>query len=145
MVRFEIQVDIGRPVGETYRYVTDVGKLAEWQSTLAEARLVSDGPVAVGAQLVEIRKFLARRWESVLRVVEYEPDRAFALESVSGPLSYTMAYRFDDTGAGTQVTFLSTGDPGPFFKLAEPLVGRAAERVFRADLATLKDVLESPA
>lgn len=145
MVRFEIQVRIGRPVEDTYRYVTDVSKLADWQSTLAAARLASDGPVAVGAQLVETRKFLARRWESVLRVVEYEPDRAFALESVSGPMSYAMAYRFEGDGAGTLVTFLGTGEPGPFFRLAEPMVGRAVERAFRADLETLKDVLESSA
>ena len=143
MVRFMIDISIGRPVKDVYEYVTDVSKLADWQSTVTAARMTSEGPLAVGAQLVETRKFLARRWESVLRVTEYEPDRAFALESISGPMSYAMAYRFAGANGGTSMAFVGTGEPGPFFKLAEPLVSRAAERAFRADLETLKDVLES--
>ncbi len=143
MVKFEIQVTVERPVEHVFRYVTDVSKLPDWQSTLSEIRRASDGPLAVGATLVETRKFLARRWESTLKVVGYEPSRTFALESVSGPMQYAMAYRFEGVNGGTKITLLGTGDPGPFFRLAEPLVGRAAEREFRGDLETLKDILES--
>jgi hypothetical protein len=37
------------------------------------------------------------------------------------------------------------GEPGGFFRLAEPLVVRAVERELRNNLATLKDVLEARA
>ncbi len=110
MVKFEIQVTVERPVEDVFKYVTDVSKLPDWQSTLSEIRRESNGPLAVGATLVETRKFLAR---------------------------------FEGADGGTKITLLGTGDPGPFFRLAEPLVGRAAEREFRGDLETLKDVLES--
>jgi uncharacterized membrane protein len=143
MVKFEVQVTVKRPVELVFRYVTDVSKLPDWQSTLSEIRRASDGPLAIGAMLVETRKFLARRWESTLKVVGYEPNRTFALESVSGPMQYAMAYRFEGVNGGTKITLIGTGDPGPYFKFAEPLVGRAAEREFRGDLETLKDVLES--
>jgi uncharacterized membrane protein len=143
MVKFEIQVTVDRPVEDVFKYVTDVSKLPDWQSTLSEIRKASNGPLAIGATLVETRKFLARRWESTLKVVGYEPNRTFAVESVSGPMQYAMAYRFDGVNGSTKVTLLGTGEPGPFFKLAEPLVSRAAEREFRGDLETLKDVLES--
>lgn len=143
MVKFEIQVTVERPVEHVFGYVTDVAKLPDWQSTLSEVRRASDGPLTVGATLVETRKFLARRWESTLKIVDYEPNRTFAMESVSGPMQYAMAYRFDRVNGGTKITLLGTGEPGPYFKLAEPLVSRAAEREFRGDLETLKDVLES--
>jgi uncharacterized protein YndB with AHSA1/START domain len=38
MVKFEIQVTVERPVEHVFRYVTDVSKLSDWQSTLSERR-----------------------------------------------------------------------------------------------------------
>jgi hypothetical protein len=35
------------------------------------------------------------------------------------------------------------GEPGGFFKLAEPLVQRAIKREMEANFATLKDILEA--
>jgi len=35
------------------------------------------------------------------------------------------------------------GEPGGFFRLAKPLIQRAANRQFRANLETLKDMLEA--
>jgi hypothetical protein len=35
------------------------------------------------------------------------------------------------------------GEPGGFFKLAEPLVARQAERQFKGDFETLKELLEA--
>jgi hypothetical protein len=46
-------------------------------------------------------------------------------------------------GGGTRLTFRGEGEPGGFFKLAEPIVGRKAERQFRSDFETLKDLLEA--
>ncbi len=37
------------------------------------------------------------------------------------------------------------GEPGGFFKLAEPLVVRAVGRELANNLATAKDILEEPA
>jgi len=34
------------------------------------------------------------------------------------------------------------GEPGGFFKLAEPIVARASERQLKGDFETLKDLLE---
>jgi hypothetical protein len=35
------------------------------------------------------------------------------------------------------------GEPGGFFKLAEPIVARVAQRQLKNDFETLKDILES--
>jgi hypothetical protein len=35
------------------------------------------------------------------------------------------------------------GEPGGFFKLADPLIERALKRQIRADLETLKDLLKA--
>jgi hypothetical protein len=41
------------------------------------------------------------------------------------------------------LTMVVEGEPGGFFRLAEPLIQRAVKRQFRADLETLKDMLET--
>jgi hypothetical protein len=44
---------------------------------------------------------------------------------------------------GTTIDVVIEGEPGGFFKLAEPLVERAVARELAHNLETLKDVLES--
>jgi hypothetical protein len=46
---------------------------------------------------------------------------------------------------GTRVTMTGEAEVGGFFKLAEPVVGRMAKRQTEANLANLKDILESQA
>jgi hypothetical protein len=48
-------------------------------------------------------------------------------------------------GEGTQVTFLLAGEPGGFFKLAEPVLMQILQRQWQTNLANLKDVLEAQA
>jgi hypothetical protein len=45
----------------------------------------------------------------------------------------------------TRFTQTLEAEVGGFFKLAEPLVGRAIHRQQEADMATLKDILENEA
>jgi hypothetical protein len=52
---------------------------------------------------------------------------------------------FERVAGGTQVTGTLVGEPGGFFKLAEPLLVSMIKRQFEADLANLKDLLESHA
>jgi len=47
--------------------------------------------------------------------------------------------------AETRLSSVKEGAPGGFFKLAEPVVARTAERQFKGDFATFKDVLEARA
>ena len=51
-------------------------------------------------------------------------------------------YRRTD-GGSTRFTQNFEAEVGGFFRLAEPLVGRAIRRQIEADMATLKDLLEA--
>jgi len=52
---------------------------------------------------------------------------------------------FERAEGGTRVTGTLVGEPGGFFKLAEPLLVSMVKRQFDADLANLKDLMESHA
>lgn len=143
MVRIEFSIDVDRPPSEVFAYLTDAESLPEWQSSAVEAHW--EGEKTSGARVKEVRKFLGRRMESELEVAEYEPDRRFALKVLSGPVPFSAQHTLEPRNGGTRLTFVGEGEPGGFFKLAEPIVARTAERQFKSDFETLKDVLEARA
>jgi uncharacterized membrane protein len=141
VVRVEHSLVIDRPPAEVFAYTTDPANLPEWQSTALEAR--SEGPVEVGAHMTEVRKFLGRRMESEVEVTAFELDRRFAIKVLSGPVPFAFEETFEPTDGGTSVRVVLEGEPGGFFKLAEPLVERAVKRQIQTDYEQLKDILEA--
>jgi carbon monoxide dehydrogenase subunit G len=141
MVNAEHTIVVERPVGEVFAYLTDVSNLTEWQSGVVEAE--AEGPLESGSTFTEVRKFLGKRMESTVEVTEYERDRLFTITVRSGPVPLEVRHTFEQANGGTRLTVSGSGEPGGFFKLAEPIVGRAAERMFRNDFGNLKDILEA--
>lgn len=143
MLRIDFALEIDRPVEDVFSYLTDLDNLPQWQSSLVEMRAETDEPMRVGTRLIEVRKFLGRRMESTVEVTEYEPNRRWALRVVDGPVPYRVEHTLEASNGGTRLAWVAEGDPGRFFKVAEPLVARQAERQFRGDFETMKDILES--
>src|SRR5262249_59801418 len=127
MVKVDHEVTIGRPPAEGFAYLTDMSKIQEWQATAIEGHLESDR-MEEGARAVEVRKFLGRNMESTLHVTTYEPDTRFVAEVVSGPVTFRVSHVLQPDESGTRVTFTIEGEPGGFFRLAEPVVERQVRR-----------------
>ena len=72
MVRFELSVDIDRPLHEVWEYLTDPERVPEWQSSAQSSHQVSDGPMRVGTRLRDERRFMGRRATSDVEVSEYD-------------------------------------------------------------------------
>lgn len=141
MISFEHSVTIGRPIETVFAYLTDVRNLPQWQQGVVEIRPA--GEMGLGATFTEVRSFLGKRIESTIEVTEYEPDRLFSIRVVSGPIPFEVRHRLESAGAGTTVQVEGSGEPGGFFKLAEGLVARQAERAAKKDFGSLKKTLES--
>ena len=141
MIHVEHTVEIDRPPAEVFDYMMDMANLPEWQSSAIEAHW--EGERAAGSHIKEVRKFLGKHIESEVEVTEYEPNRRFCLKTLSGPVPFSVEHTFEPIDGGTRITFVGDGDPGGFFKLAEPVVARTAERQFKSDFDTLKDLLEA--
>ena len=128
-----------------FAYLSDPDTFPEWQASALEAKQESPGAMAVGARVREVRTFLGRRMNTVLDVTAYEPGRQFSLKVASGPIPFEVRQNLQPVESGTKIDVVIEGEPGGFFKLAEPLVVRAVGRELANNLATLKDVLESRA
>ena len=141
IVRVDGSIVINRTPDEVFAYATDPAHTPEWQSSALETSV--DGPVQAGASGKEVRKFLGRRMESTMKIEAFEPPRRFALQVTSGPVPFHVEQTVEPEGTGSRVSVTIEGEPGGFFKLADPLVERAVRRELEGNLATLKDILET--
>jgi uncharacterized protein YndB with AHSA1/START domain len=141
VIRVDGSIVINRPAEEVFAYATDPTHTHEWQSSALETNV--DGPLEAGTTGKEVRKFLGRRMESKMRIEAFEPPRRFALQVTSGPVPFHVEQTIEPEGTGSRVSVTIEGEPGGFFKLADPLVERAVRRELEGNLATLKDILEA--
>jgi uncharacterized protein YndB with AHSA1/START domain len=143
-IREEHTVVIERPVEEVFAFATDPNNDTLWQSTSLETEQTSEGPVGVGTTFRNTTKFLGRRIESTYEITENDPPHKQCIRITSGPIPGSGCYLFEPTdGGSTRFTQTFEAEVGGFFRLAEPLVGRAIRRQQEADMATLKDLLEA--
>jgi uncharacterized protein YndB with AHSA1/START domain len=145
MVSIKSSVSLKRPLAEVFQFISDNQRNAtQWVAGLIEAR-VTNHVVGVGRAWVDTMQLLGRRVEVPSEVTEYEPNRVIGFKSTSGPIPVAGSFSFEPDGEGTKLTYSLQGEPGGFFKLAEPLVARSMQRQWDTNLANLKDVLEQEA
>ncbi len=144
MIEFTVETEIARPVGEVFAHVTDPSKLATWQTNTISATPESDGPLGVGTRLREVHRAPGgKELESLVEVSEYDPDRAFALQTIEGALPIDARLIFEPTERGTRLTFTAHGQPPGLMRLAQPLLQRTLRHQFSGYCATLKQRLEN--
>jgi uncharacterized membrane protein len=133
---------IDRPREEVAAYLRDPAHDTHWIGGLRSAQLLTPGPVAVGSQVERVASFLGRRVEYVNEITELTADR-LAMRSVRSPFPMRVTYGHRQaTDATTEVSVRVEGDPGRFYALVAPLLGRAVRRSIARDLRNLKRVLE---
>ena len=112
MIRFTINTDIDRPVGDVFAYVTDPEKLPTWQTNTVSVAQEGDGPLRVGTRLREVHRGPGgKELPSLVEVSELEPDRTFALRMIEGPLPIHGRIELEPTGSGTRMAFTAHGEP----------------------------------
>lgn len=126
-----------------FGYLTDLEQATVWQSSLLEARFEPEGEARPGTRIHEVRKLLGRKIESTVEVTEFEQYRLFGGRTMSGPIPWHFTYRFEGANGSTRVVFHMEGEPGGFFRLAEPIVVRTVEKQLTNDFSTLKELVEN--
>jgi uncharacterized protein YndB with AHSA1/START domain len=144
-MRVEESVVINRSPEEVFDYVANPENLPEWSGLALEVRKETQGSLnEEGARFTTVAKFLGRRFETPFEVIVYDPPRRHTDRSTGGPFPQEYTHIFEEVEGGrTRLTAVTEGEPGGFFRLAGPLLEMAGKRQFRADLDTLKDLLEA--
>jgi uncharacterized protein YndB with AHSA1/START domain len=142
MIDFTVETHIARPVHDVFAYAVDPDQLSTWQTNTVSAQRMDDGPYGLGSRLREVHRGPGgKELESVVEVVEYVPDRVFALEVKEGTPVHAHI-TFDGAEGGTRMRFRVHGKLTGATRIIEPLVGRMLRKQFSEQVATLKRVLE---
>ncbi len=145
MAQLDIGIVINRPIEEVFAFLSNPENGPKWSSNSGEVTITSGGPLGVGTTYRSARTFLGQRIESETEITEYEPNWKYSTKSISGPFPMESSVTFEPVEGGTRVTGTLVGEPGGFFKLAEPVLVSRIKQQFEADLAKLKDMMESHA
>jgi carbon monoxide dehydrogenase subunit G len=142
-VHAELTIEVARPPGDVFAYLTDVANLPSWQSGVHQAEIEDGGEARAGAQIRESRHLLGRELRTRLEITDYEPPRLFALRAVASPVPFTVRHELEASGAGTRLRVVGEGDAGMLPGFASGIMARRAQRQFRKDFERLKRILEA--
>jgi uncharacterized membrane protein len=142
MIVINSSTNINQPAEQVFDFVTKQGNAELWLSGWLETRPTSED-IGVGSTWIDVVEVLGRRIESEYQLTELEPGRMIAFKSISGTLPISGVYTFTPAGDSTDVIFHLESESSGFFRLADPLVNRIMQRQWDANLANIKDLLET--
>jgi uncharacterized membrane protein len=145
MLKIESTTVINRPVEDVFAVLGNLENHPKWNSGFLEVKKTSQGPIGVGTTWrADQARLLGQRMGTEIEVTEYEPNRKYEVKNKL-PFPAVVQMAFASVEGGTRVNYRLEGEPGGFFKLAEPLVASMAKRKIENDLATLKDLMDAHA
>lgn len=139
-VRVEAQV--ARSPEAVAAYMFDARNDPEWITGIEHVDPPAS-PVGVGTETHRVAKFMGRRIDYILRVIQHVPDRLLVMESVRAPFPMGVTYAVEPGPSGSWVSLRVTGGYGVLMRLAQPLVSRQIRRSLEADLRHLRGRLEA--
>lgn len=128
MFEIEETIAIARPIEEVWEFVMEVENEPLWQTTLDVAARIGPGPLGIGSMVRETRRFLGRRIDTTWEMIECDAPLRSSIRSVDAPFPWSGTYALVEDGLGTRFALTLQGDPGTFFRLAEPVFTRIARR-----------------
>ena len=140
MQRVERTAVVGAPPAEVFAYLSDLDRLAEWQSGITEARQTSDGGMRAGATALVTRELMGQQMQAPLLVTEYEPPHRIAIDSeVSGvKVHATLDLAPTDGGAATDLAFAIEIRGSMLTSFMEPMIASAAGGDIEATLERIR-------
>jgi uncharacterized protein YndB with AHSA1/START domain len=141
-ITVEDEVEIRRPVGEVFDFLSDQEHRPAWSAGVKRVRRTSLGPIGIGATYRVAGKMLGRRVVSTYELTAYEPDALFSGRMRSSVFSVDETYRFEAAGEdATWVRAEIAARPERWLRPLGPLLALAMTRQVKADHRRLGVIL----
>ena len=141
---FDVRVEahVARSPEDVAAYMFDPHHDPDWITGIEHVDPPA-APIDVGTETHRLARFMGRRIDYVLRVIEHIPDRLLVMESVQAPFPMGVTYGVQPDGTGSRVSLRVTGGYGLLMRLAQPIVSRQIRRSLESDLRQLRGRLEA--
>jgi hypothetical protein len=143
MFSINLSTLILRPVWDVFDFIATPENNSQWQYGSLESVQISAGEMQLGTIFSSVGHFLGRRIQSDFEVTEFETNKSYGFETISGSVQLQTSYNFETDDRGTTVIVSSLISPGGFFKLIDPIVASTAKKQFKENLTKLKELLET--
>jgi uncharacterized membrane protein len=127
---------IDRPVADVFQFYAHdhVRNHPRWDPDM-QLQQVSEGPIGVGTLIRRVNTHSGNPVEGVMKIVEFDPNRSFAVEIQDGPVQTNGRVTFESMDASrTRITiaaeFPGIDDPTLKDRLT-PLIQRSARNIKR--------------
>lgn len=151
-MKVEESIIINRSPNDVFKYLEVRSHDADWMEAVVESEWLdsrasdSVAPIGIGGHGRTVMQLPGCRAAFVDEVTEYKLGRRIAHRTVEGPVPLNTACICEPAGDGCRATVVGEVHrlpDGVLGQLAEPAVALVMRRGFKADLARLKDILES--
>jgi uncharacterized protein YndB with AHSA1/START domain len=137
-----VSTTIDRPPATVFAWLADLEQLPRWETSFAEVRRESPGPIGVGTRYW-CRRTQPTKAETHMVVTEYEPERRLMVQSEwAGFIKPEFGYEVEPAGAGTRVTLIGRPRLRGVGLLMTPMIALLATRLSARYLANLKRLVE---
>jgi uncharacterized membrane protein len=145
MAHAEGHTIINRPSATVYAFLLDGMNNPRWRLTVVDIQRVAGTPEGVGARFIQGLKGPAgRRIDGDYEITEAEPNTLIRFKVVAGPARPIGAYRLQDDGGATRVSFTLEYTTTGLARLMDPMIARTM-RTEVGMLGNLKTYLEDQA
>jgi uncharacterized protein YndB with AHSA1/START domain len=138
-------VEVGRPPGEVFAYLTDPARFSEWQWGVVAGQMMDDHPPAVGSRFTTTTRIGGSEQISTLEITGIMPPRNWSVRGVDGPVRVVASFTVEplDDGARSRVTItLDFEGHGPGKVLVPLAVRPQAAKQLPRSCERLKERLE---
>ena len=143
MINLISRILIERPVKQVFDFMSAPENDFQWQyGTLATARL-SGCVSAIGTLFRSIGHLMGQRNLSTFEVTEYELNKKYGFQSLSGPLQSRTSYTFEIVAGSTKITVSTQANVVGFFRVADGILEKKIKKQLKEDLIMLKNLLEA--
>lgn len=136
MIRIQTNTRIARPSGPVFALLSDPLRFPLWNSAVTAVE-GGDG------RYVMYRSLPTGSAENGLEVVERRAPTRFTVRTTSGPTPFVYRYSLTETGGATVVALDASVELDGALGALGPVAGRLVKRGIDANLAALRDTLES--
>ena len=133
---------IAKPRAEVAAYAMDPDNAPTWYANIQSVEWETEPPLRVGSKLAFVAHFLGRRMAYTYEVLELVEGERMVMSTAQGPFPMTTTYGFEDAEGGTKMSLRNHGDPTGFQKVVGGMMAAAMRKANRADLASIKTLLE---
>lgn len=141
-MQFSNTISINRRPAEVFAFLARFENVPRWNYAISDTRKITAGPVGVGSRYRQVRT-LPTRSEETFEVTEFDPDRKLTIDGALGPFRGEVSYLLEPVPSGTTLTNTANLQASGPLRLVAPLAAPRVRSAVRANLDTLKQILET--